>query len=144
VAPTSHVWFSTIQVLAAAALTKVEGILHEEASAVSGAMSGLPSATCTSNHPSISSVGAVVPKEHPSIATLLKHFKFNKMPSSALMLIGLPIAPTMQAIIIDCVAIVDPQLTPIIGVNAEPVMACPEDSQAACPTHSEVICACKT
>jgi hypothetical protein len=45
----------------------------------------------------------------------------------------------MQAIIVDRVPIVDPQLTAIIGDNAEPVVARPENSHAACPTHSKVI-----
>ena len=52
---------------------------------------------------------------------------------------GLSIAPAVQAIIVDCVLVVDPQLAAIIRDNAEMVMACPEDSQAARPTHSEVI-----
>jgi len=57
---------------------------------------------------------------------------------------GLSIAPAVQAVIVDCVLVVDPQLAAIIRDNAEMVMACPEDSQAACPTHSEVITPRKT
>jgi hypothetical protein len=45
----------------------------------------------------------------------------------------------MQAIIVDCVPVVQPQLAPIVGDNAEPIMAIPEDSQAARPTHGKVI-----
>jgi hypothetical protein len=45
----------------------------------------------------------------------------------------------MQAIIVDCVLVVQPQLAPIVGDNAEPIMAIPEDSQAASPTHGKVI-----
>ena len=55
------------------------------------------------------------------------------------MLSDLSIAPTVQAIIVNCVPIIDPQLAPIIGDNAEVVMAGLEDSQAARPTNSEVI-----
>jgi hypothetical protein len=55
------------------------------------------------------------------------------------MLDGLPIPPTMQAIIVDGVSIVNPQLASIIGDDAEPVLASPADSQAACPSHCEVI-----
>jgi hypothetical protein len=120
-------------------LTKVEGILHEDAMPISGAMGDLASPTCTHNSPSVASVGTSVPEEHASMATFLEHLKPDKMPPSALMLRGFPIAPTVQAIIVDCVAIVDPQLTPIIGDDAKPVMACSENSQAACPTHSKVI-----
>ena len=53
--------------------------------------------------------------------------------------IGFAVAPAMQAIIVDGVPIVDPQLTAIIGDNAEPVVARPEDSHTACPAHSKVI-----
>jgi len=37
-APTSHVWLATIQVLAPLTLLKVEGVLHEETMAISGAV----------------------------------------------------------------------------------------------------------
>ena len=57
---------------------------------------------------------------------------------------GLPIPPTMQAIIVDCVPTVDPQLAPIIRNNAETVLACPPDAQNTCPTHSKVITSSKT
>jgi hypothetical protein len=50
----------------------------------------------------------------------------------------------VQAIIVDCVTVVDPQLTPVVGDDAKPVMACPEYSQAACPTHSKVITSCES
>ena len=73
------------------------------------------------------------------MTTTLEHLKPHSICPCAKMLDSLPIAPSMQAIIIDRVAIVYPQLTPIIGVNAESVMACPENPQAACPTHSKVI-----
>jgi len=139
VSPASHVRSATIQVLAAAALTKVEGILHEEASAVSGAMSGLPSATCTSNHPSISSVGAVVPKEHPSIAAALKHLKSHNKPRSTNVPFGCSTSPAVQTIIVNRVPIVEPQFAPIIGHELEVVMAGLEYSHASGPTNSEVI-----
>jgi hypothetical protein len=73
------------------------------------------------------------------MTTALKHFELHMMPSGTLMLCGLPIAPTMQAIIIDRVSIVNPQLASIIGDDAESVLACPANSQAACPSHREVI-----
>jgi hypothetical protein len=73
------------------------------------------------------------------MTTSLKHLEPHKTPPSAKLSPGRSAAPAMQAIIVDCVSIVEPQLAPIIGVNLEMVTACPEDSQAASPTHSEVI-----
>jgi hypothetical protein len=45
----------------------------------------------------------------------------------------------MQAIIVDRVPIVDPQLATIIRNDAEAVLACPPDAQNTCPTHGKVI-----
>jgi len=61
------------------------------------------------------------------------------MPPSTNVPSGLSIAPAVQAVIVDCVSIVNPQLAPIIGVKTEVVMARLEDSQAAGPTHREMI-----
>jgi hypothetical protein len=52
---------------------------------------------------------------------------------------GRSTAPTVQAVIVNCVPIVNPQLASIIGDKLKVVMARPEDSQAASPAHSEVI-----
>jgi hypothetical protein len=71
--------------------------------------------------------------------TTLEHFNSHAVYPRPEMLDGLPISPTMQAIIIDRVSIVNPQLASIIGDDAESVLACPADSQAACPSHREVI-----
>jgi len=125
--PTSHVWFATVEVLTAATLTKVEDVLPEEARAISDLIPGLTSATGTHNHPSVSSIATPVPEQHPSMATTLKHFKPHKMPPGAKMTGSLTIAPAVQAIIVDCVLVVDPQLAAVIGVNTETVMACLED-----------------
>ena len=81
----------------------------------------------------------MVPEEHTSMTTALEHLKPNQTPSSANVSSGLTIAPAMQAIVVNCVSIVNPQLAPIVRVKAEMIMTCPEDSQAASPTHSEVI-----
>jgi hypothetical protein len=86
----------------------------------------------------------MVPEQHPSMATTFKHFKSNKVPPSANVSSDLPIAPAMQAIVIDCVPIVDPQLAPIIGYDAEMIMASPEDPHAASPTNSKVIASGET
>jgi hypothetical protein len=103
-----------LQVLAPTTLTEVEDILPEEAVAICDGIAGLTSATCTHNNPSVASVSTSVPEKHPSVTTALKHLELHMMPPSALMLGGLTIAPTMQAIIIDCVPIVDPELAAII------------------------------
>ena len=141
--PASHVRFATVEVLAPAPLTEVEGVLSEQTSAICGSKAST-SATCTHNNPAVSCVRAMVPEEHPRMTTTLKHLKSHQMPPSANAPSGHTIAPAMQAIVVDCVPIVNPQLAPIIRVNAEVVRAFPEDPQAACPTHGEVISASKT
>jgi hypothetical protein len=55
------------------------------------------------------------------------------------MLDALAIAPTMQAIVVDGIPVVDPQFASIIGDDAESVVAVPPDSQSACPTDGKVI-----
>jgi hypothetical protein len=134
--PSSHVRSATVQVLATTSLTEVEGILPEETMTISGAE--CPPASRTQDSPSISCVWAPVPKEHTSMTTTLKHLESHKTPSANTPS-SLTVAPTMQAIVVDCVPIVDPQLASIIRDNAVSVMPCPEDSHATCPTHSKVI-----
>jgi hypothetical protein len=91
--PTSHVRTATIQVRAPAPLTEVEGILAEDSMTINDATR--PVASCTRNHPSVSSVATSVPQEHPSMTTTFKHFKPDEMPSTAKMPVGLPITPSM-------------------------------------------------
>jgi hypothetical protein len=81
----------------------------------------------------------MVPEKHPSMTTSLKHLKSHEPPPSTHMRSGLSIAPAMQAIIVNCVPVVNPQLAPIIGNKAKVIMACFEDSQASRPTNSEVV-----
>jgi len=52
------------------------------------------------------------------MATALKHFQSDKTPRSTKMLGGHSIAPAVQAIVVDRVAIVNPQFAAIVGVNA--------------------------
>jgi len=122
-APASHVRSAAVQIGAPTTLTKVEGILPEETVAVRSTIGTLSDATCTNNSPSVASIGAVVSEEHPGMTTFLKHLKLHKMPPSANMPSDLPIAPTMQPIVVNRVSIVDPQLAPIVGDNAEIIMA---------------------
>jgi hypothetical protein len=65
----------------------------------------------------------MVPKEHASMATMLEHLKSHEMPPSANIPFGHPAAPAMQAIVVNCVSVVNPQLAPIIGDNLEVVAA---------------------
>ena len=71
---------ATVQVLATASLTKVEGILHEETMFICDWIVAVTSASCSHNDPSVASVGAMVPEQHPSMATTLKHLKSHEMP----------------------------------------------------------------
>jgi len=112
--------------------------------AISSAMPTLSPATCTYNCPSVCSIGTSVPEQHPSMTATFKHLKSHEMPTTTLMLSGLAVTPAMQTIVIDCVPIVDPQFAPIIGDNAESVMASPEDPQASSPTDSKMIASGKT
>jgi hypothetical protein len=70
---------------------------------------------------------------------MLKHLESYKMPSGAHMTSTFSVPPTMQAVIVDCVPIVQPELASVIGNDAESVMTGAEDSVATCPTHSKVI-----
>ena len=127
--PASKVRFATNQVLTATSLAKVEGIIHEEAMAISDLIVGfLLLATSPYNSPSVASVKTIVPGEHPNMATTLEHLKLHMPPPSTHMRSGLSIVP-----------IVNPRLAPIIGDKIEVVLACLENSQASRPTNSEVI-----
>jgi len=136
--PAGHVWPAAFQVLATAALAKIEGVLPEETMAISGFVVIFLS-TCTRDNPPVSSIGAMVPEEHPSMTTTLKHFKSHKMPPCANVPFDVASTPSVQAIVVNCISIVKPQLASIVRNNLQVVMACPEDSHAACPAHSELI-----
>jgi hypothetical protein len=122
-------------------LAEVESILHVDTSTVYKHVPSSSIPICPRDFPSISGVFAPVPEQHPSMATPLKHFESHKNPSTTKMSVGLSIAPTVQAIIIDCVPIVDPQLASIIGNNTKSVMSCVEDSHSGCPAHGKMIAA---
>ena len=122
-APASHVWSATMQVLAPTTLTKVENVLPKEASTIGGTVARLSLTTCTRNNPSVASVGPVVPEAHTSMTAALKHLKSHQVPPSTNLSPGSSATPAMQAIVVDCVSIVEPQLAPIIRVNLEVVTA---------------------
>ena len=92
--PTSHVRSTTTQVLATAALTKVEHILPEKPRAIGGAKATIL-ATCAHNSPSVASVSTMVPEEHPSMTTALKHLKPHKTPPSMDMPSGSSTSPAV-------------------------------------------------
>jgi hypothetical protein len=143
VPPSGHVGPAPIQVLATTTLTEVVGVLPEETMAISGAMVST-SAACPDNSPPVSSIRTMVPEEHPCVTTTFEHLEPHHIPASAHIRPGLSIAPTMQAIVVNCVSVVNPQLAPIIRDNAEVVMALLEDSQAASPAHGKVIASTET
>merc|ERR1719181_1593747 len=136
--PALHVGSATGQVLAPATLTEIECVLPEETMAISDLVARVPGAMiCANKTPSVSGIGTPVPEIDACMATTLKHFKSNKAPRSTKMPGGLAIAPTVQTVVVDRVAIVNPQFASIIRVDAEAVLASPMHSDAACPTHSK-------
>merc|ERR1719272_1261468 len=138
--PPLHVGFATVQVLAPTALTEVECILSEETMAISDFVArALVAKISTHNTPSVCGIGTPVPELDACMATTLKHFKSDATPWSTKMRGALSIAPTVQSIVVNRVAIVNPQFASIVGINAEAVAASLMDSDAACPTHSKVV-----
>jgi hypothetical protein len=123
VTPASHVRLAAIQILATTFLTEVEGILPEETMAVGGTMAFGRTGTCASNSPPVSSISTLVPEKNPCMTAALKHLKSHKMPATAELLGGFPIAPTMGTIVVDREAIVNPQLASIIRDKLEVVTA---------------------
>jgi hypothetical protein len=73
------------------------------------------------------------------MTTTFKHLDSHISPPSTNISSGHSTTPTMQAIVVNCVAIVQPQLAAIIGDKLEVVTAGLKDSQAASPTHSEMV-----
>jgi hypothetical protein len=145
VLPASMCSSAPIEVLAASSLTKVINVLPEKPSTISGGSATHGAfATGTYHNPSVAGIGPMVPEEHPGMTTTLKHLKPHKAPTSTNMLPGLSVAPAVQAIVVNRVPIVDPQLAAIIRNEAEVVMACLEDPQAACPTYCEMVASSKT
>jgi hypothetical protein len=111
-----------MQICTPTTLAEVEGILHVETMAISGAISTRPPATSMYSGPSISSISTPVPQQHASMPTTFKHFKPYQTPSCMKVLGGLAVSPAMQAIVVDCVSVINPQLASIIRDDTEPVM----------------------
>jgi hypothetical protein len=78
------------------------------------------------------------------MTAVLKHFKPHQAPATANAPIRLPIAPAVQAIVVDRIPIVEPQLAAIVRNDAVSIGACPEDSHTTCPTKCKVIMSGKT
>ena len=139
--PASMCGSATIEVLAAPSLAEVVNVLPEEAGTISGG-SAAPAttlATGTHNNPSVSSVWAVIPEEHTSMTTTLEELKPHETPSTTNVPSGHSSTPAMQAIVVNGVPIVDPQLASIIRDELEVVTAAPEDSQPTSPSHCKVV-----
>jgi hypothetical protein len=137
--PTCHVWLACVQVLATTTLTEVERILHEKTVTVGNAVSTRPPSGRTHDHPSVSSVGAMVSEEHASMTTMFKKFDSNQAPSSMNVPLCHTAAPTMQTIIVDAVTIVNPQLAAVVRDKLEVIPTASEDSHPGSPSHSKVI-----
>jgi hypothetical protein len=127
--PAGHVRFAIIQPLASATLTKVEDVFPEESMTISGLSGHVAATTCKHNCPSVGSIITSITKLHPSMPTTLKHLKSCEMPSTTEVFGCLPVTPAMQAVVIDRVAIVQPQLASIIGDDAKTVMSRLENSE---------------
>jgi hypothetical protein len=78
--------------------------------------------------PTVSSIMTSVPEQHPSMATTLKEHNSHNTPPCTNTPSGHSSAPTVQAIVVNCVSIVEPQLASIIGYKLEVVSAAPKDS----------------
>ena len=115
--PASHVWSASIQILAPSTLPEIEGIFPEKAMAVSDGIFGLTAPTCTHHSPTVSSVRTMVPEEHPSMTTTFKHLKSHNTPPCTKVPSGVSATPSVQAIIVDCVPIVNPQFASIVRNN---------------------------
>ena len=141
--PASMCGSAPVKVLAPAALTKVECIFPEKTCTIDSASAttirSRSLAACTRDSPSVASIRTMIPEKHPGMATTLEHFKSDKMPTSSNIPSGHSTTPTVQTVVVNGVAIVNPQLAPIIGDDLEVVAACLEDSHATCPAYSEVI-----
>jgi hypothetical protein len=143
-APTSHLWSTAIEVLTPTTLTKIEGVFHEQAMAIYGAMACTSSASCAHDAPSISSVAPPKSEQHASVTTVLKHLKPCQMPSTTEDSGCLPIAPAMQAIIVDRVTVIYPQLAAVVRDDAESVAAGVVNSCSSSPTHGKMIASSET
>merc|ERR1719199_696071 len=143
--PALQIGSATVQALAPAPLTEVECILPEETMTISDPVTRTSWAMIrTHKTPSVSCIGTPVPETDACMPSALEHFKSDKTPSSSKISVSLSIAPAVQSIVVNRVAIVHPQFASIVGVNAESVMARSEDSHAACPPHSKVVTATET
>ena len=140
--PASHIRSATLEILASATLAKVESVLPEETVAIRDGIATFTA--CARNSPPVASIGTMVPEQHPSMTTTLEELKSHETPSTTNVPSGHSSTPAVQAIIVNGVPIVDPQLASVIRDELEVVTAAPEDSQAASPTHCKVIATSET
>ena len=97
-APASYLRSAPVQILAATALTEIEGISHEETMSASNKKNnrtpGLP-IKCANKIRTVSSITTSVPERHSDMITALKHFRTQDMPSGGEMFVSVPIAPAV-------------------------------------------------
>jgi hypothetical protein len=77
------------------------------------------------------------------MSTMLEHLEPEKVPSMTHMPPCCTTAPTVQAIVVDSVPIVDPELASVIRYYPEDVSVRTVNPRATCPTNSEVITSAK-
>merc|ERR1719199_1338782 len=136
---------AAVQVLAATTLPEVVATLNPATAATSAAIP--PAATATPrphasrrhNPPSVASVTAVVPEHDASMTPVLEELDSHGVPPTTVMPSGHPAAPAVQAIIVERVAVVDPELASIIGDELKMVPSSTPNDHPACPTRSKVI-----
>jgi hypothetical protein len=114
VAPASHLWSAIVQIHTSTALTKIEGVLSEQAMAIGDGIRGDTPSTCEHWHPSVPGVRAMVSEKYSSMTTALKKLHSSKTPSSMNTLSGDATTPTMTTIVIDRVPIVKEEIGPVI------------------------------
>jgi hypothetical protein len=119
--PTSHVRPSATQTRASTTLAEVERIQPVNTITIHSAVA--TKAFGARDSPSISCVGSTVPKQHTSRTTTFEKFHSHNMPPTVKTSARLPIAPTMQTIVVNSVPIVDPQFATIIRYDSELILA---------------------
>jgi hypothetical protein len=110
--PARHIWSAAIEILTSATLAKIESVLPEETMAICDRIATF--ATRAHNSPSIASIGTMVPEQHPSMAATLKHLEPHNMPPATNISSDLTVAPAVQAIVVNCVPVVEPKLASVI------------------------------
>jgi len=115
--PVSKMWYTS-------ALAEIVNSLPPQAVTVNRpCATASASATGPHHFPAIASVRATITKQAPMMATTFEHLHPHHDPSCPDVPRGFAIPPAVEAIIVDGVPIVDPQLGSVVGIEREPVTA---------------------